>query len=141
MPVKTQKFIQIVMPYNGCAGWSINHIKVGGNMAWKLTPEAAATKTEIIWKAKNAIAFTTWIPVAPLRVIIEGYFADKRHAIDIHNSLKLVCDALEDALGVNDKYFRVECLDPVFGSSSPSIIITVKQGKAKNIEKVLHGQS
>lgn len=123
--------IQIKLPYNGCAGWSINHMKRGGNMAWKLTPEAQSVKEEIIWKAKNALQFTTWIPVAPLRVIIEGYFENKRKAIDTHNSIKLVCDSLEDALGVNDKDMAVECLSPVFGSLLPTIIITVRQGKAK----------
>ena len=119
--------IHITIPYRGARSISINHSKVGGNMRWKYTHEAAGTRDEIIVKIKNALAFTDWYPHPPLKVTIEGWFRDRSRAIDLHNAIKLVADAVEAATGVNDKYFRVETGESHFHSELPKIDIAVEQ--------------
>lgn len=119
--------ITFTIPYRGAASISLNHFKVGGNMRYKYTPEAAAIRTEIIVLAKNALQFTGWLPKAPLEVLVAGYFKNRREAIDIHNSFKLICDALEDALGVNDKDMTVNSLPACYGDDMPRIVIRVRQ--------------
>ena len=119
--------IHITIPYRGAESISVNHFKVGGNMRWKYTDEAASTRDEITVKIKNALAWTKWYPRVPLKVTIQGWFKNRRNAIDLHNAIKLVADAVESATGVNDKYIRVETMEPHFHSEQPKISITVEQ--------------
>jgi len=56
---------------------------------------------------------------------LDGLFSKiNSKTIDIHNALKPVCDAVQDATGINDKFYATECGVPEIGE--PKLIITVK---------------
>ena len=60
----------------------------------------------------------------PLVVKVEGVFADRRSMPDLHNLLIVICDAIEDALGINDQFYKTETGQPQVGTR-PRIIVTV----------------
>ena len=60
----------------------------------------------------------------PLKVRIDGVFADRRSTPDLHNLGPVIMDSVEDALGINDRYYNLETGQPEVGGS-PRIIVTI----------------
>ena len=60
----------------------------------------------------------------PVKVRIDGVFKDKRSMPDLHNWIIIVCDAVEDALGINDQLYETETGQPQVGDDV-KIIVTV----------------
>ena len=65
----------------------------------------------------------------PVKVFIRGIFKNGRAQPDLDNLFKVVCDAVSDGLGIDDKWFTHET-----GSSelqkfcTPTLIIKISQG-------------
>jgi len=65
----------------------------------------------------------------PLKVKIDGVFADRRSTPDLHNITIPIMDSIENALGINDRFYNVETGQPEVGGS-PRIIVTISsEGK------------
>ena len=62
----------------------------------------------------------------PITVTVGGCFRDKRSSPDLHNLHKVIGDALEDGLGINDKEFRFVDGESSYGCKEPYIIIETK---------------
>lgn len=60
----------------------------------------------------------------PIKVRIDGQFKDKRSMPDLHNLLIVVCDAIEDALKINDKLYITETGTPEVGEDI-KVVVTV----------------
>jgi len=61
----------------------------------------------------------------PIKVRVEGEFKNKRSTPDLHNLHKVICDAVQDGLLIDDKHFQVE--DGVSGiADPPRLRITIK---------------
>lgn len=60
----------------------------------------------------------------PVKVKVDGVFADRNRTPDLHNLLIVICDAVEDALGINDQFYKTETGQPEVGGH-PRIIVTV----------------
>jgi len=60
----------------------------------------------------------------PVTVRIDGVFKDKRSMPDLHNLLIVVCDAVEDALGINDQLYETETGQPEVGEDV-KVVVTV----------------
>ena len=56
-----------------------------------------------------------------------GKFTDERRP-DIQNLFKIISDAIEDGLGVNDKHFRMVDKGYELGHIDPELVITIKGG-------------
>ena len=66
----------------------------------------------------------------PVKVKVDGVFENRRSTPDLHNLLIVVCDAVEDALGINDQYYNTETGQPEVGGG-PRIIVTISsEGKS-----------
>lgn len=63
----------------------------------------------------------------PVKVVIAGEFPTHLH-VDLHNLTKCIADSVEDAIGVDDKHYKVVCEVPrVVAGCQPKIIVTVAQ--------------
>lgn len=60
----------------------------------------------------------------PVKVKIDGVFKDKRSTPDLHNLTIPICDAVEDALGINDRLYNVETGQPQVGEDV-KVIVTI----------------
>lgn len=66
------------------------------------------------------------VPLArPILVRIDASYVDEAHATDPTNLRKLVDDAVEAALGVNDRHVQPERGVVCYGVAIPSITVTV----------------
>lgn len=64
----------------------------------------------------------------PLKITISGIFKNLRSCPDIHNLVKVTCDAIEEVTGLNDRNFKTETKEPqIDGSKEPEIIITIQE--------------
>jgi len=98
---------------------SVNHWKVNKYYTHPRTKQWMADLTFIIRSLtnKNGIIFKP-----PVTVTIDGVFKDKRSMPDLHN-FKCIPDAIQEAIGINDRDFKVETGQP--GIGEPEIKITV----------------
>ena len=61
----------------------------------------------------------------PVKVVLAGEFPNRK-VPDVHNFVKAVCDAIEDGLGINDKFYSVDCgAAKVVPGCEPKLIITI----------------
>lgn len=61
----------------------------------------------------------------PILVRIDASYTDEAHATDPTNLRKLVDDAVEAALGVNDRHVQPERGTTCYGAAIPMIVVTV----------------
>ena len=61
----------------------------------------------------------------PLTVRCDVVQDDKR-VRDVHNYFKVVCDAIEELLGINDTNYKTEAGVPTFGEHA-ELVITIKE--------------
>lgn len=60
----------------------------------------------------------------PLKVKIDGVFENRRSTPDLHNLTIPIADSIEDALGINDRFYNIETGQPEVGGYA-RIIVTV----------------
>ena len=65
----------------------------------------------------------------PLKVRLDAVFKDNRHP-DLSNLWKVVCDAVKEGIGIDDKHFRIEDGDIELGET-PKLIITISNIKLR----------
>lgn len=93
--------------------------------AYKLPNGATKPHVRRWMRELSALVGASDIPSAPQYVVgIRGRFADERRP-DISNLFKVILDAVELGLKVNDKYFTAVDNGYETGYLSPEIIITV----------------
>ena len=116
------KSITIEMPY--IKDLSVNHYlgrRRGGG--YYVKKEVKAWGEELGWLIKTQ-HIEDW--KLPLHVNIDCVFRNKRDACDPHNLLKVVCDAIEEVTGVNDKYYTTSTGEPLFDAEQePHLIISI----------------
>ena len=71
-------------------------------------------------KNSQGVEFTV-----PLTVRIDGMFLDRNRMPDLHNFMIVTCDAIEEALGINDRDYKTETGYPEVGDEA-KIIITIR---------------
>lgn len=98
-PRDARQVITIKMPY--IPGLSVNHYKFSGGKYTR--PEVKQWKDclrgEVEWNSPEMSA---------PKIIVSAEFQNKRSTPDLHNLLKVICDAIAPALGVNDRDIRTE---------------------------------
>jgi hypothetical protein len=87
-------------------------------------PEHEKIKDLIAHKFFRLSANIQFKPKTPLFVQITVH--SKGRSCDAHNFAEGICDALEDAIGVNDRYYTV-CTVPKIDKDNPRIRIDVYQ--------------
>lgn len=110
----------IKMPY--IKNLSVNHYKFNGGKFTK--PEVKEWMNDLVVLIKNCHV-TDW--KLPLKVTISGTFKDGRIP-DTHNILKIICDSVEDATGLNDKFYSTETTQPVIDKKQePNLVIRIEE--------------
>ena len=112
--------LMIGMPYIGKI-LSVNHYKFRGRFT---KPEAKAWMDELGWKIKQ-YHIEDW--KQPIRVTIAGVFKNLRSTPDLHNLLKITCDAIEETTGINDRYMETATKEPLIGAEEPELYITIEE--------------
>ncbi len=62
----------------------------------------------------------------PVTIKVDGFFADQRATPDLHNLHKVIGDAVEQGLGINDRDFRFQDGEVEIGANKPWLRITLK---------------
>lgn len=112
--------LKITMEYIGM-NLSVNHYKYNG----------IYTKPEVKkWMGQLAMVIRmqtqTMSLKPPIKVIVNGFFKDKRSQPDLDNLFKVICDSLEDGLGINDREFKIQAGDVVLGVETPLLEIIIE---------------
>lgn len=109
-------------------GWSIskNGLWRGGNRRWGMNKEAKE------WKAGLADSVRSYLvlngltdPQPPVHVEVGARFYDRTMALDLHNLAELVCDAVQDGTGIDDKHFTFSTVEPEFARMMPEIQVMI----------------
>lgn len=92
-----------------------------------LTEEASNWKQLAAWTAKSAIRSQGWsMPDAKQKIILELYaYWPDNHRRDMNNCHKLLCDALESWLYLDDKMVLVRDIDFTIDRKNPRIEVCV----------------
>lgn len=64
----------------------------------------------------------------PIEVTCSGYFKDERSAPDLCNLSKIIMDAIEELIEVDDKDFRWHDGMRIIGVKEPYLLIALKEG-------------
>lgn len=109
---------------------SVNHYlgrgkKKDGGTRQYVKPETKDFMNELGWLIKQ-YHIEDW--VLPLEVTCDGIFKDLRSAPDLSNLSKVICDAIEEVTGVNDKNFRWHDGERVIDKSrKPYLLVTIRE--------------
>ncbi len=64
----------------------------------------------------------------PIKITLGAEFPTKVYP-DLHNLVKVVCDAIKEGLGIDDKFYSVDVGQPwVVACCEPKLIITIQEG-------------
>ncbi len=111
---------------------SVNHyLSKGRGGRVFVKPEAKAWQKEFQWLLKH-LHLENW--KLPLEIKCDGYFKDARSACDLSNLSKVILDAIEELIGVNDKYFRWHDGNRDIGFKEPHLIITLSEPQELSIK-------
>ena len=84
---------------------------------------------QLAWMVKvlmNSARLTFKLPV---KIMLAGEFKDNRSCPDLHNMILVICDAVANGLGMDDRYFEVEVgVSKVVKGCEPKLIITISGG-------------
>jgi hypothetical protein len=109
-------------------GWAIskNGLWNGGNRRWGMNKEAKRWKQNLADSVQlSLLAQHIFHPIPPVHVEVGATFVDRGSALDLHNLAELVCDAVQDGTGVDDKHFTFATSEPVFKQAMPEIVVLV----------------
>ena len=111
-----------MMPYiGGCL--SVNSMKIvrAGRRTHRNFPEVDDWMSELASKVEHLRDKLK----LPIKVRLFGKFRDERHP-DLHNLHKAIGDALEQGLGVNDKYILISDEGLELGHENQELVITLE---------------
>lgn len=100
---------------------SCNHYKFKNRYT---KPEAKRWMDELGWMIKH-LHIEDW--KLPLEITCDGYFKDERSAPDLSNLSKVICDAIQEVTGQNDKDFRWHDGKRNIGNKDPYLMITIAE--------------
>ncbi len=115
--------VRVAIPFSYAA--SKNHIyalRRAGHVA--LRRESRAKRSEIVLLIRNALRGRR---VAHNKVWIDLLVQKPNHRGDAINVIDLVCDAIKDALAVDDRWFCIRRLDWEIAKESPKLFIGIGQ--------------
>ena len=118
------KMLSISMPWNSAL--LKNQAYRGNNPRHGHTPQCKAAMDDIFWLVKEQGGFV-WAG-GRIQVTITAHRGNS--LIDAQNLVDSVSDALELALGVNDRYFDVSAVGKM-DKENPRIVIEVEQGEVE----------
>lgn len=126
--LKPSPRIEIHMEYIG-SQLSVNHyLGKSGNRFW-VKKDTQQWMDELAWMVRVSAKSAGIEFKPPVKIFIRGIFKNGRAQPDLDNLFKVICDAVSDGLGIDDKHFTHET-----GSSelqkfvTPTLIIKVTQG-------------
>ena len=113
---------KVVMPYIG-GRLSVNAMKIvrRGRRTHRNFPEV----DDWIFELASKVEYLRDKLKLPIRVKLFGKFRDERHP-DLHNLHKIIGDALERGLGVNDKYMLISDEGFELGHENQELVITLE---------------
>lgn len=127
--------LTITMSYMGTL--SVNRYKTNRGI---IRREVRRWMADLAYTVHNALLdldiSTEPIFSPPIRIRIDGYFRDNR-VPDLANLHKVIGDALQDGLGVDDKHFRFEDGDVVTGEKNPRLRIVLSPFHNSLVDKRL----
>lgn len=110
-------------------GWEIskNGLWNGGNRRWGMNKEAKRWKCDLAEAVKlDLLSQGILEPQPPVHVEVGARFVDRGMALDLHNLSELVCDAVQEGTGIDDKHFTFSTVAPVFSNRElPEIRVKV----------------
>lgn len=113
----------IKMQYPGCVITENHYLGRNGHHSY-MKPEAQEWKNDLIWEIKRC-GIQDW--QSPLKVTISGTFKNLRETADLQN-MKIIFDSVQEATGLNDKFFRTETTGPEINpKESPFILIRIEE--------------
>jgi len=119
--------MEITMPYIGRA-LSVNYYKItgkGGRHTNKTRPETEDWMFQLGDRVREHPEYPELFGV-PVIVELNGRFVDRTSTPDLHNLGKVIMDALEPVLGINDKYLEFRSGKFELGCIPPELIISIK---------------
>src|SRR4051812_37027459 len=96
-------------------GWAIskNGLWKGGNRRWGMNDEAKRWKLGLANAVQLALlAEKVFAPKPPVHVEVGARFYDRSMSLDLHNLAELVCDAIQEGSGVDDKHYTFATTAP-----------------------------
>jgi hypothetical protein len=126
MPIVVVSSVTIELPYQG---WAIskNGLWNGGDRRAGPNKEAASWKQTLVdWLGHYPFFHMRRYIVTPVGVEIGARCLDNRHRPDTHNLSELVCDGIQEGIGIDDKYFEVFTRQPEIGTKQPVVLVTVR---------------
>ena len=125
-PIIVTSEVTIEIPYPG-SEISKNHMFRGGDRSRGYTPTAEAWRTTLVeWLQHFPFYHMSGYIVLPVAVEIGARFKDGNHRADMHNFTELVCDGVQEGIGVDDKHFEVLTRLPEPGAEQPVVMVTVR---------------
>jgi hypothetical protein len=121
---------RIAFPFHW--GASKNHIytvRKVGHVA--LRAESRNFRAAMTLKVKSA---TRGMPIVQNKVWIDIFVQKPNHRGDAANFVDLICDAIKDAIGVDDRWFSIRRLDWEIAKSNPQIFVCVGQENAQHAQ-------
>lgn len=114
----------ISMDYPG-ACISKNHLWNGGNRRFGMNKEAKRWKGDLADSVRADLQLNHITPQAPVHVEVSARFYDRSMALDLHNLSEIVCDAVQEGTGIDDKHFTFATVEPEFAQAMPEIRVKV----------------
>ena len=123
-----QLSVMVGMDYPG-QQISKNHLWRGGSRRYGMNDVAKSWRRTLADSIQNALLAQFGAAASnikpPVTVRVAGRFVDRKNAVDLHNLGELVCDAVQEGTGINDKHFKLETGTVTYGVAVPEIIVTV----------------
>ena len=118
--------MKIEMPYFG--NLSVNRYKIvgrGGRPTNATKPEVLNWMSDLADSIREHTNFSEFYGM-PVLIKLTGFFYDDRATPDLSNLHKVIGDAVEPALGVNDREFKFLDEGYTTGCSNPHLIIELE---------------
>lgn len=117
---QNRRFTTIKMPYIGSVITENHYLGRNGNRTY-VKPEAREWQSDFIATIKRC-GITGW--KLPLKIILTGYFKNNRETPDLHN-MKILFDSIQEATGLNDRYFQIETKPSSDHVKEPYLLIEI----------------
>lgn len=117
-----EKQFSVRVPYPGGI-ISVNHYKYPGGRHTR--PQASAWMNGLVLAVRaeqNRLGVVIWPPV---HIQVSGHFKNWRSVPDLHNLHKVIGDALQQGLAIDDKLFLFEDGGITVGADDPYLTITI----------------
>ncbi len=122
--------VRIAVPFQYAASKNaIYTTRRNGHVA--LRRESRAIRDEITLRIKNALIDQ---PVAHNRLWLDIYVQKPNHRGDAINVLDLVCDAVKDAVPVDDRWFAIRQLNWEVAKNDPMIFVGIGQDTTEDAQ-------